>query len=80
MANQIFNEEWKRKIGSPITDTRCNDRFPFSMVISILGQINNRRHDFDSYDESSYDALTTVFESFANFKFRILGKKIGFRL
>lgn len=32
----------------------CNDRLPFSLAISILGRIDNRRHDFDSYDGSQY--------------------------
>lgn len=41
---------------------RCDYRFSFCMAAGILGKTDERRYDFNTYDRSSYDALTSLSE------------------
>ena len=46
---------------------RSDCGFPLGMVISISGKIDERRYDFNAYDKPSYDAFTSLPESFTDF-------------
>ena len=50
------------------------------MVIGVLGEIDKRRNDFNTYDRTSYDALTAMPESFIDIAIKLLIDNLNYEI